>query len=369
MRPTLGAPLEQTIGRPQAEQGRVDRNNRPEAEDGATVTAQARSAAVPSTSGALSIGTASSSSSGVSQPPTTRGHKSVSHGGSAIRSKRTLLRPSFNVVVPTATVSRPTRIRAQTTSGQTSQQRNQAVPTPSPFVLTGTSERRSFISPEEILTRAGVTPFGLTRAEATRSEETPGVAWIDICRVFGGSLRAEWVECRKIPGYKTFLCADVRAQPYMPTRTGKPGLILCPPTITPSEDDNITFHVLLCSPQDNQLYYQGEYTKVPLHQIQVSFCDLPAACRQLWIKRVRKAHAAIRARIKLRNEHDREPSAARVQEYLRRHPTAPATHGEVSDAFRVGEEKLLCYGIRCTAYDSGLATIIQRLSSSSSDND
>ena len=232
------------------------------------------------------------SSSASRTSSTTRGRKSASHGGSARTSKRTLLRPSFEVLVPTVTyvhslsetlpftyrllsrsVNGRTRMRSQKSSGQSSRQRS--APTSPPFVLTGTSGLGSFISLVEIFTRAGLTPLPLTRAEVIRSEETPGRTWRDVCGVLGGNWRAEWVECQKIPGYKKFLCADHRAQPYLPTGTGQPGLIFCPPTITP-ENDNVAFQVLSYSPQDNLLYYQGEYTKVPLSRIQVSFCDLPA---------------------------------------------------------------------------------------------
>jgi hypothetical protein len=188
-------------------------------------------------------------------------------------------------------------MRPQRIGGRSSQRRT--VPTQLPFVLTGASEIGSFISAVEILTlaRAGFTPLKLTPAEVIRSEETPGLTWGDACGLFGGCRRAEWTECQKIPGYrdKTFLCADHRAQPFLPTGIGEPGLILCPPTgsYTP-EDDNVAFQVLSCSPQDNLLYYQGEYTKVPLRQIQVSFCDLPTtvSCRTESLLMFRKYFSA-----------------------------------------------------------------------------
>jgi hypothetical protein len=62
----------------------------------------------------------------------------------------------------------------------------------------------------------------------------------------------------------------------------------------------------------------------------------------MWVKRIsqvrKPTHLAIRARIKLRNEFNREPSVAKIQEYLLHHPTAPVTHREVCAALRAGEE-------------------------------
>jgi len=130
------------------------------------------------------------------------------------------------------------------------------------------------------------------------------------------------------------------------------------------ENDDVAIQVLSCSPQDDLLYYQGQYTRDHLRQIRVSFCDLPAACRDAWIVRIssgrKRTHATVRARIKLRNELGREPSVAEIQEYLLHHPTAPATRKAVSAALRAGEETMLCDGIYCTTYDSNLATIIQK---------
>ncbi|KAH9953379.1 hypothetical protein BC827DRAFT_1248907 [Russula dissimulans] len=285
---TVGAPLEQVIARPSAEQGGVDRNNEPETEGSATASVAAQSPVVPSISSTrLGLGkndrlatSAGGSSSGsqlrVGVPTTAGGRRSVSHGRSARSSMRMLLHSSSNILRPTLTVNGPMRPRR--TGGQNSQQRT--VPTPSPFVLTGTGELESFISAVEVLTRASLGPFRLTRAEVIRSEETPGITWDDFSRVFGVGRRVEWAECRRFPGYKTFLCADHRAQPYLPTGTGKPGLILRPPTGScMHENDNVAIQVLSCSPQDDLLYYQGQYTRDRLHQIRVSFCDLPAAVR------------------------------------------------------------------------------------------
>ena len=125
----------------------------------------------------------------------------------------------------------------------------------------------------EIFTCAGVVPFELTRDEIIRADGTPGISWQTFFRRFGGQQKGEWPQCDRISGYKKFLCADITAQPYVPTSPGKPGLVLRLPTtsLTP-RDDGHTFHVF--SSRDGLLYYQGEYTRSHLPQVELDWNDL-----------------------------------------------------------------------------------------------
>ena len=133
-----------------------------------------------------------------------------------------------------------------------------------------------------ILRRAGLTPLELTRAEATRVEETPGISWSTFCKSFGGHRRSEWPQCSKFPGYSDFLCADVIVQPFAPHAAGKSGLLLSLPTVieTP-ETEKYTIHVLSNTPQGDALYYRGKYTRVPIPEIQFHWSDLPYNVRIL----------------------------------------------------------------------------------------
>lgn len=124
----------------------------------------------------------------------------------------------------------------------------------------------------------GLIPFELTRAEATRAKETPGISPVVFYRKFGGCRTMDWPRCHKIPGYADFLCADpFSSQPYVPTDVGKPGLVFYPPA-TPRRE-RLTFHVISCSPHDKLLHYQGEYTTIPLPDIQITWSNIPGAVR------------------------------------------------------------------------------------------
>lgn len=150
---------------------------------------------------------------------------------------------------------------------RSARQRNVPVPSASTSHQLGGARRAINGTPSaEIFTRAGAMPFELTRDEAVRADETLGISWQIFSRIFGGQWRAEWLRCSRIPGYQNILCADITAQPYVPTAPGKPGLVLClPNTISTPRDDGHTFHVF--SSRDSLLYYQGEYAM--LHQLQV----------------------------------------------------------------------------------------------------
>lgn len=133
-----------------------------------------------------------------------------------------------------------------------------------------------------ILKRAALMPLELTRGEASRVAETPGIGWAKFSNCFGGNLRSEWPQCSRFPMYSDFLCADVVAQPFAPHAAGKPGLLLRPPTVfeTP-ESEKYAIHILSNTLQDDALYYRGKYTTVPVPGIQFSWSDLPREVRIL----------------------------------------------------------------------------------------
>jgi hypothetical protein len=127
-----------------------------------------------------------------------------------------------------------------------------------------------------ILRNSGLKSLGLTSAEATCAEETPGIGWDLFRETFGGSKRSEWPNCSKQSGHEAFLCADAAVQPFMPVDPGKPGLVLRLPAVTgSSQNDKSTFHVLTTMPQGGTLYYQGKYAKIPLPQLQFKWGNLP----------------------------------------------------------------------------------------------
>jgi len=157
-------------------------------------------------------------------------------------------------------------------SQRSAEQRNVPVPSAS------ASRRHGRVSTDgtslaEIFTRTSVMPFELTRDEIVRADETPGILWQRFFRKFGGQWRSEWPECDRISGYKKFLCADITAQPYVPTFPGKSGLVLhFPTTVFTPRDNGHTFHVF--SSHDGLLRYQGEYTKSHLPQVELNWNDL-----------------------------------------------------------------------------------------------
>ncbi|KAH9980783.1 hypothetical protein BJV74DRAFT_84163 [Russula compacta] len=254
-------------------------------------------------------------------------------------------------------------VQTQTTGGHMTWRRT--MPTLSTFRLH--SPRNSGASNAalmaENLALLGLIPFELTRAEATRAKETPGISSVEFYRKFGGGRGMEWLKCHMIPSYADVLCADSStSQPYVPIDIGKPGLVLRPPAAPQSK--RRTFHVFSCSLHDKLLYYRGEYTTVPLPDVQLTWFDIPGTCREAWTKRIAQtvtpAMRAIRARIKLRDELEREPSTTEIEEYLLGRSNVEVTYKEVGSALRAGEEKMVYEGIQCTGYDSNLATLIQR---------
>ena len=133
----------------------------------------------------------------------------------------------------------------------------------------------------EILRNSGVKSLrSLTSAEMICAEEIPGIGWHLFCETFGGSLRSEWPNCQKKPGYESFLCAYAALQPFMPRDPGEPGLVLQLPVVDGSQNDKSTFHVLTTMSQDDgTLYYRGKYAKIPLPQLQFKWENLPQRVR------------------------------------------------------------------------------------------
>ena len=161
-----------------------------------------------------------------------------------------------------------------TGSRRSAGQRNAPVPSASTS-RPGPKASTNCANVAKIFTRAGVTPFELTRDEKIRANETPGISWRTFFGKFGGNLRSEWPKCGKIPGYTKFLCADITAQPYVPTAPGKPGLVLrLPTTIFAPRDDDHTFHVF--SSRDGLIHYQGEYVRSGL-QVELDWDDFSAS--------------------------------------------------------------------------------------------
>jgi hypothetical protein len=133
-----------------------------------------------------------------------------------------------------------------------------------------------------LLKRTGLMPLQLTRAEATRVEETPGIGRAAFSKLFGGNFKKEWPACSRIPGYSDFLCADAIVQPFAPHAAGKPGLLLRLPTVieTP-ETEKHTIHVLSNTLQGDALYYRGKYTRVPAPEIHFHWKDQTSEVRIL----------------------------------------------------------------------------------------
>jgi hypothetical protein len=138
---------------------------------------------------------------------------------------------------------------------------------------------RFVVDVEGIFERAGLRPLVLTRAEASRAEETPGIKWTTFINVFGRTKNFdfEWPQCSKVHGYENFVCTRITAQPFMPLVPGKPGLLLRIPAVieTPQSDrDKSTFHVLSTTQPGGALHYRGKYTRIPLPQIQFTWTNL-----------------------------------------------------------------------------------------------
>jgi hypothetical protein len=123
----------------------------------------------------------------------------------------------------------------------------------------------------QILTRAGVMPFELTRDEVSRANATRAIPRCTFTKKFGGGWRDEWPVCTRIRGYKHFLCVDINSQPFAPTAPGKAGLVFSLPTTAPTPRDGDTFHLFLS--RCGLLYYQGDYV-IPRLQVEVDWNDL-----------------------------------------------------------------------------------------------
>lgn len=138
-----------------------------------------------------------------------------------------------------------------------------------------------------ILKRAGLTALELTRAEATRVEETPGIGWVAFSNLFDGHRKSEGPQCSssRFPGYNKFFCADDIVQPFVPHAAGKPGLYFRLPTVikTPENQKHMkqTIHVLSNTFQGDKFYYRGKYTRVPIPENQFHWSDLPHNVRIL----------------------------------------------------------------------------------------
>ena len=137
------------------------------------------------------------------------------------------------------------------------------------------------IDTQTILRGAGLTLFELTRAEADCASETPVMGWSAFTNLFGGRVRTEWMDCDKIPEYKNFFYATMRAQPFAPTFPGQPGLLLCLPATlsTPPGNDGSTISMLSSSLGGGHLKYLGEYARRPLPDVQIKWDDLPPTVR------------------------------------------------------------------------------------------
>jgi hypothetical protein len=223
---------------------------------------------------------------------------------------------------------------------------------------------------QEIFNRTGlrVTPLALTRAEASCANETPGIERKTFVKLFGGIKNSEWPHCSRVPGYEDFCCTTVTAQPFMPLAPGRPGLFLHLPAVIEAPQSKHEFHVFSNEQTGDSLtlHYRGKYRKIPLPQIEFTWTNLilPRIVRELmlkphphimdpfltlsiqfqerWFRRVSLGTwddaRAIRARIQLRNNIEREPSASEVQAYMRHQFTDRVTYKEVSAAYRSGKE-------------------------------
>lgn len=337
---TEGQVVGSTIARCPSVHSPVAGRSRPSSDRTAAVVLQAHSDSDEDTADLDEPHTGGSTSTSVSQPGSKK--RNLSSHENPARSISTRSRASFDIPPESSRIS---------TSGPRG---------PSMFMPS------DIVDVAGILNRAGLMPLELTRAEATCVEETPGIGWATFSRLFGGYQRSEWPQCSRFSGYSDFLCTDVIAQPFVPHAAGKPGLLLRPPTVieTP-ESEKYTIHVLSNTRQGDGLHYRGKYTRVPVPEthFQVHWSDLPRNFQERWTKRVYNAQRtttrALCARIQLRDERRREPSAIEVQAHLQCFDVQ-VTYKEVAAAFKSGEEKLALEGLRCTGYDSFLATTIQR---------
>jgi hypothetical protein len=139
----------------------------------------------------------------------------------------------------------------------------------------------------DIFARVGLEPLSLTRNEAARVRETPGISWTKFYKKIGARCRSEWATCEMIPGYKRFLCADLVAQPYVPVVPGNPGIVIRPPaTVWTPQDPDRMFQVFSRT-HDNLLQYCGEYITVPDVQIELDWFDLPHDVRMINVHHIR----------------------------------------------------------------------------------
>jgi hypothetical protein len=257
-------------------------------------------------------------------------------------------------------------VRSRTTTGQTTRIRRRVLPASSASASRLAKKPIDAAALADAFARAGLEPLALTRDEVARARDTPGVSFTTFSQKIRTPWRSEWGVSEMIPGYKKYLCADFVAQPYVPMTPGKPGIVIRPPTTvwTVQDDDRMAtvFQLFSRTQSHETLEYRGEYTSVPDIRIEFDWFDLPyqvrmlkarhvsgyvadivMECRDAWLKRFSStspppAYRALRARIKLRNELEREPATTEVLEFLRSRLNDGLVYKDISAAFRAKEE-------------------------------
>jgi hypothetical protein len=213
----------------------------------------------------------------------------------------------------------------------------------------------------ELYSRVGLTPYKLTREDTATLFKMPQITWDTLAKKFRARCKVEWQQCGRIPGYRAaqFLFAHPLAQPGVPTVPGDPGLMLAPPRMDWAAQDydcRDTFQVFSATPDDGKYFqYCGEYTIVGNVHVELKWADLPAMvkilyalryisdfaleCRSTWLRRfeIGNPYQTLRARIKLRKELRREPSAIDVRKFSQDKMNVNLRYSDVSAAFRTDE--------------------------------
>lgn len=122
-----------------------------------------------------------------------------------------------------------------------------------------------------IFSAAKIGDYLLEPPEAACARKTPDITWRALTHIFGGQVHSERPRGSKVPEYSgkgNLLCTSKITQPFAPTYTGEPGVILSHPD-APLLATFQMFSDLSGEGRKIKLHYCGTYVKVHSMDVQI----------------------------------------------------------------------------------------------------
>ncbi|KAH8981459.1 hypothetical protein EDB86DRAFT_2975762 [Lactarius hatsudake] len=214
-----------------------------------------------------------------------------------------------------------------------------------------------------IFSAAGLRNYRLAPREAALARRTPEMAWRAFTDVFGGSLHSERPMSTKVFGYKgNMICASKVTQPFAPTHTGEPGVLLFHlSSSTSALLETEAFHVLVDSSvrRKTGLKYCGVCAGIWFNR-NVAQCQRQILCRLRRVSSVSDLHA--RCNLRKRHGPDSDLSPTKIDEWKRNYcdGSEAMVCRALRPSFDSGHEKLNFAVIKCVGFDPKLAKIIEQ---------